>query len=40
VANEVSGGDQIILDGEEVADGVIPLVDDRNEHLVEMRLKA
>jgi hypothetical protein len=40
VANGASGSNQIILDGEEVADGVIPLVDDQREHLIEMRLKA
>ena len=39
VANGASGGDQIILDGEEVADGVIPLVDDQREHLLDMRLR-
>jgi cyclic beta-1,2-glucan synthetase len=36
--NGPSGASQIILDGKEVADGVIPLADDQREHSVEMRL--
>jgi cyclic beta-1,2-glucan synthetase len=31
------GANQIYLDGEELTDGVIPLVDDQREHRVEMR---
>ena len=38
VASGATGAGQIIVDGEEVADGVIPLVDDQREHLIEMRL--
>jgi cyclic beta-1,2-glucan synthetase len=34
----VPGSGQTFLDGAEVMDGVIPLVDDRREHNVEMRL--
>jgi cyclic beta-1,2-glucan synthetase len=33
-----SGPAQITLDGNEIADGVIPLIDDLGEHRVEMRL--
>jgi cyclic beta-1,2-glucan synthetase len=39
VANGSSDAGQIFLDGGEMADGVIPLVDDQREHLVDMRLQ-